>query len=505
MNSVTKKELVAFANQFFTDQNYVVLYKRKGEDKNIVKVEKPPITPVTTNEGKTSAFVKSIIEKELPAIQPAWIDYNKDIQKAKAGNAELLYIRNKENELFRLSYRFDMGSWNHKLLPIAAQYLQYLSTEQFTSEEISKQFYNLACSFNIQTAEDQTIISITGLGENFNKAVHLFEQVLKNCKPDARALDGLKTILLKTRANNKLNKGMIAAGLRSYAMYGPHNPFNYVLSDAEIQALKPEDLTNLLHSLFNYQHRITYYGPQTLAALSHQLQTLHPLPSAWTALPPAVKFERVQQTTNQVLFTNYDAVQSEIYWVKNLSAYDPKNEAIVNLFNSYFGGGMGSVVFSTIRESKALAYSTYAVVLTPDKKEDAFSLVAYVGSQADKMNDAITSMNGLLNELPRSEQGFENARTSLMKNIETDRITQDAVIASYLDAQRKGVDQDLRRENYSKYRTLTWNDIYQFHQQTLAKQSYTYCVIASDKKIDTNDLKKYGDLKVLSLEEIFGY
>jgi predicted Zn-dependent peptidase len=40
----------------------------------------------------------------------------------------------------------------------------------------------------------------------------------------------------------------------------------------------------------------------------------------------------------------------------------------VNLFNNYFGGGMGSVVFQTIRESKALAYSTYSYFSLPGKK-----------------------------------------------------------------------------------------------------------------------------------------
>jgi hypothetical protein len=114
-------------------------------------------------------------------------------------------------------------------------------------------------------------------------------------------------------------------------------------------------------------------------------------------------------------------------------------------------------------------------------------------------------MNELLNELPKAEQGFENARSSLMKNVETDRISQDAIITSFLNAERKGVDRDLRQTNYAQYSSLKLDDLYKFHQQTLAKQSYTYCVIASDQKINKEDLKKYGELKVLSLEELFGY
>ncbi|TDH19964.1 insulinase family protein [Segetibacter sp. 3557_3] len=505
MSRITKKELVAFANRFFTDNNYVVLYKRKGEDKSITKVEKPPITPVETNAGKSSPFVKAIIETPLPSLKPVFVDYNKDLQRGKVGNAEVLYVQNEDNSLFRLSYRFDMGSWNNKKLPLAAQYLQYLGTDKYTSEEISKQFYNLACNFNVFPGDEQTTITVSGLQENFDKAVSLFEELLKNCKPDEAALEGLKNLLTKARANNKLNKGAIASAMQSYAMYGPKNPYNYTLTDEELKNLKANDLTDLLHGLTNNQHRIGYYGPQPINQLTTNLQKLHSLPASWATNSDAVKFERVKQTANKVLFANYDAVQSEIFWVKNLSVYDPKNEAMINLFNSYFGGGMGSIVFSTIRESKALAYATNARVITPGKKDDYFSIVAYVGSQSDKMNDAVTSMNELLNELPRTEQSFENARTSLMKNIETDRITQDGIITSYLNAQRKGLDRDLRQENYALYSTLKLDDIYKFHQETLAKQPYTYCVVASDKRISMDDLKKYGELQVLNLEELFGY
>jgi predicted Zn-dependent peptidase len=272
-----------------------------------------------------------------------------------------------------------------------------------------------------------------------------------------------------------------------------------------VKALKAQDLTELLHSLTNYEHRVTYFGPQPLPALTAQLQKLHKVPANWTSNANAAKFKRIDQTSNKVLFTNYDAVQSEIYWVKNLEAYDAKNEALVNLFNNYFGNGMGSIVFQTIRESKALAYSTNARVVTPTKKDDNFSIVAYVGSQADKMNDAVAGMNELLNTLPRTDQNLENARQTLLKNTETGRIVDNAIIDSYLNSQRKGLDYDLRKDNYVKYSSLKMDDIYNFHQQKLAKQPYTYCIIASDKKINLEDLKKYGELQVVGLEELFGY
>jgi predicted Zn-dependent peptidase len=504
MSKVTKKELVDFANRFFGD-NYAVLYKRKGEDKSIVKVDKPPITPVETNAGKSSPFVKDFTEKPLPNIKPVFLDYSKDLQKGKLGNAEVLYVQNKDNDLFRLSYRFDMGSWNNKYLPIAASYVQFLGTDKYSAEEISKQFYNLACNFSVMPGNEETVITISGLQENFDKAVALFEDLMRNGKPDQAALTALIGRLQKARANAKLNKQAIAAALRSYAVYGANNPSNFVLSDEQIKSLKAEELTDVLHNLFNYEHKVLYYGPNSLPQLTATLAKTHTLPTAWTATPQAQKFNRTVQQQNQVLFADYDQVQAEIYWVKNMEDYDPKVEALVNMFNEYFGGGMGSIVFQTIRESKALAYSTNARVANPNKKDDKFSFTAYVGSQADKLNEAVAGMNELLTDVPKAEINFENARKSLMKDIETDRITKDGIINSYLLAQRKGVTTDLRKDNYAQYASLKLDDIYKYHHDKFSNQPYTYAIVASSKRVKEDDLQKYGEVKHVSLEELFGY
>jgi predicted Zn-dependent peptidase len=504
MSKLTKQDVVAFANHFFAD-NYVVLYKRKGEDKDVVKVDKPPITPVETNAGRQSEFVAKVNAMPSTPVKPRWLDFNKDIQKGKIGKAGLLYVQNKDNGLFRLYYRFDMGSWNNKLLPLAASYLSFLGTNKYSAEQISKEFYNIACNFSINAGSDITTVTISGLQENFDKAVSLFEHVIANCQPDENALTALRGRLLKSRANSKLDKAAIMNGLTNYAMFGSKNPFNYNLSEAEINSLKGAELVNLLHDLFNYRHTILYYGPKPMASLSLSLKSMHKMPAGFKTTPAAVKFERSQQTANQVLFADYDMVQSEVRWFRNASGYAPEKEAVVDLFNGYFGGGMGSVVFQTIRESKALAYSTYAYYNKPAKKEDPFSVVAYVGCQADKMKDAVKGMNELLNNLPRSDKAFSTAKTSIKKDMETERITNDGILFSYLAAQRKGLNYDIRKKQYEAINNLGFADIQKFHRQELANKPYTYCVVASEKTVSEEELKNIGEVKKLSLEEIFGY
>jgi predicted Zn-dependent peptidase len=421
------------------------------------------------------------------------------------GPAEVLYVQNKDNSLFRLRYRYDMGTWNDKKLSLAAQYLQFLSTDKMSAEDITKAFYKIACSFNVSASTEFTTVTIEGLQENFGKAVQLFEDVLKNCKGDEDALKSLKARLIKSRTDSKANKGAIMSGLANYARFGSNNPFNYTMSDAELNGTTSAELVDILHNLNSYTHKILYYGPQPLAAFTAGLKTMHVIPAALKAAPAAVKINFADQAKNQVLFADYNMVQSEIRGVRNTAPYSADKEPVIDIFNHYFGGGMGALVFQTIRESKALAYSTFAFYAKPDKKEDPFYTLAYVGCQADKFNESIVAMNELLNELPKVDENIKYAREGIKKDIETERITQDGIIFNYLAAQRKGLNEDIRKKTYTAVDKIGYNELKQFHTEYIANKPYTYCIVASEKKLSEDDMKKYGEVKKLGLEEIFGY
>ncbi|KXK40817.1 MAG: peptidase M16 domain-containing protein [Bacteroidetes bacterium OLB9] len=146
LSKITKAEVVAFANKYLGN-NYVAILKRQGENPDTKKIEKPAITPVETNADKQSPFVKMI--EEMPSIpsDPVFLDYDKDIQKANIGNAMVLYVPNKDNTLYNLSYRYKIGSHNDLKLPLAVQYIQFLGTDQKSAEQISKEFYKIASTF----------------------------------------------------------------------------------------------------------------------------------------------------------------------------------------------------------------------------------------------------------------------------------------------------------------------------------------------------------------------
>lgn len=504
LSKIKKEDIVAFANKYL-GENYVAILKRKGESPAANKIVKPIITPVETNADKQSSFVKMV--NEMPSIpaQPVFLDFNKDIQKSKIGKAEVLYVANKDNDIFRLKYRYKIGALNNLKQSIAAQYVQFLGTDKMTAEQISKEFYKIACSFNVGTGEEYTTVSIEGLQENFEKATALYEEIIKGIKADDNALKALKARIAKSRKDAKANKGAILQGLTSYAQYGSKNKFNNVLSDKEIEALTAQELVDIIKNLNNYEQTVVYYGPQPLASLTAKLKTIHTIPATFTATPSAKEFKQVAQTSNQVLFTDYDMVQAETRWIRNTDSYDGNKTTVVNVFNNYFGGGMGSLVFQTIRESKALAYSTYGYYVEPQKKDQLYSVLGYVGSQADKFNEATTAMNELLTKMPELPVNLELAKSGVKKDIQTERITQDNIIFTYLANKQLGETTDVRKKVYNTVDGITMQDLQNFHKNYLSGKTYTYAIVASEKRVSMEDMKKLGEVKKITLEELFGY
>ena len=231
----------------------------------------------------------------------------------------------------------------------------------------------------------------------------------------------------------------------------------------------------------------------------------HTVPSTLLPYPPAKKFVELPLDKNQVFFTDYDMVQSELLMTAKGDVFDASLAPESNLFNQYFGSGLSSIVFQEIRESKALAYSAYSFFTMPNKKEDSHYVRAYIGAQVDKLPEATAAMQDLMNEMPRSNLQFASARDAAMKQIETSRTKPSSVFWSYLRAQERGLDYDLNREVYSSLQTMTFDDLQTFFNNNIKGKTYSYSVIGAKDLVDKEVLGKLGEYRELSLEELFGY
>jgi len=506
ISKITKQELVDFVTNNFNADNYAVAYKRTGEDKSIIKVEKPAITPVELDRDNASPFVKDL-EKTVPeGIQPKFLDYEKDITRVSLkSKIQLLYNKNIENKLFELYYKFDFGSNNDKMFPVAVRYIPYLSTVDMTAAQVKQELYKLGCSFNVFCDNENIWVSLSGLSDNFEKAVQLFEKVLSNPVVEEPVLKSLVADIIKERNDNKLQKRLILnRGMSNYARYGPLNPFSNVFSNADLNAIISNDIKKVILTLPKFEHKILYYGPAEAENIKTTLNTFHNVPE--TLAPPPAPIQFVEKDLDRTVYVvDYDMKQAEIVMLSNGISYSREDVPVIYLYNTYFGGGMSSVLFQDLRESRALAYSTYSRYNQPNKLSKKYYNLSYIGSQADKLSDAMKGLSSLLDEMPKAEGSFSSAKDMILQEMRTQRITKSEIIFNYLEARDLENRTDIRKDIFEKVQNYTFEDVRAFQEKNIRNKPRTILVLGKKGELDMKVLEQYGTVKFLTLQDVFGY
>jgi zinc protease len=501
LDKITKDQLVKFANENYKD-NYVVVYKRKGIDKNIVKVPKPKITPVNLNRTDQSAFFTEFLKSKPGKIKPVFVDFEKEMQKKELRpGIDLFYIQNKSNDLFDLYYIVDMGKSNNKKLELAVRYLPFVGTDKYTPAQLKQEFYKLGVSFNVYTGDERSYVFVSGLNESFDRAAALMEHLLTHAKADSSSYVKFIDGILKERSDDKMNKGYILQmAMKNYAQYGKNSAFTDILQEKEMRAQDPRELMDLVKSLGTYKHRIVYYGKSDLPAVSEVIMKEHPLPDHPLEYSPLTKYPELDFNSNKVYFVDYDMIQTNFLLVSKTGMFNPDFLPYTNLYNSYYG----NIVFQEVREAQGLAYAAAAWIETPDKKDRSFYSVSFVGTQADKLKEATSTVQGLMVKMKDDERQFGLAKEQILNGIETERITKTNIFWTYLNNLDKGILTDNRKDIYESVPKLGFADLENFIKKNNSGH-YTLLVIGKRSAIDQTLLKKLGIYKELSLEEVFNY
>ncbi|MDR0683495.1 MAG: insulinase family protein [Dysgonamonadaceae bacterium] len=505
MAKITKAEVVAFANNFFKD-NYVTVYKRTGENKNKTVVEKPHITPVKVNRDKASSFATDLLAMKPEPIQPVFLDFNEVIKKKNIKDGiDFYYTPNTTNNIYSLNQYCNISEVTDKKLALAFQYLPYLGTSKYSPEELKKEMYKLAMSFDLESTSERSYVNVYGLNETMDKSLALVQELLNDAVVNQEAYDNLVNDILKERANQKLNKTVILnRGLLNYLKYGPKSAFTDIISEEELRAINPQELIDILKQFSAYEHGFFYYGPDSEASVFDLLKGLK-TPEPLKPVPVKVQYPELPMDKPVVYFTNYDMVQTEIIFLAKDEIFDPENLPYVEMFNSYYGGGMNSIVFQEIREARALAYSAYSYVSNPRRKGESNYIAAYVGTQSDKMVNAMDAFRELLKNMPSSEKAFEISKETVLNNMRSERITKSGIFWTYMYLKDLGIDYDYRKPVYETIQKLTLNDVQNYFDNHVKPAKYSVILVGKKSNIDFNYLNKIAPVKELSLKEVFAY
>ena len=497
---ITKEDVVKFAQDFFKD-NYVLIKKAKGTNKNLIRVDNPGITPVKINREAQSEFLTEILNEKSTDIQPEFINYQEEIQEFLVKDKKVSFVKNRYNDIAQVHLIYNMGTDNDKELSLAIDVLQFLGTEKFLPYQLKEEFYKIGISYDFITNADNFRISLSGLEENVAKGLDLMKHWITSVKPEMEVYEGVVQLILESREVNKNDKNKIMTALVQYAKFGEFSRFSDVISEERLSEIKVDELTDKIKNLIRFPYEIFFYGKDfdgfKKNAENYIEESIFEIPEARNYPEP--------ETENNVYFIDYDMVQVEMCKVGRAGLVSVSNFGKINVFNEYFGRGLSSVVFQELRESKSLAYSAYVSYNNASEIGKHNYVVTYIGTQANKINLAIDAMDGLMQEMPKIELQFENAKNSALKQIATTRIKRTNIFFNYFNLRKLNIDSDVRKEVYSEIETLTINDLDRFYNSEIKPVKYNVVLIGKRENLNFEAVKGLGDLQELTLENIFGY
>ncbi|MDE6655212.1 MAG: insulinase family protein, partial [Muribaculaceae bacterium] len=413
---------------------------------------------------------------------------------------------NTTNDIFTLTFVYDFGTLNDPELALLGSYFPLLGTPKMTNDEISQKFYDIACSYRLSIGGNRSYVTISGLSENMPEALALVEDIMNNAKADKEVYGKVAEQLIKDRNDSKLNQSQNFGKLQRYVIYGPQQVKRTTLTNEQITGTDAKALTDKLAGFNGMEHSVIYYGPMDQNTFTSALNKGHRTPSKLTKAPERVTLAAQQPQETTFFIAPYDAKQLYmIEYANDGTVFDPQNENIRKIYNEYFGGGMNSIVFQEMREARSLAYSAGAYQGRPDYKGKPYMYLATIATQNDKMEDAISGFEEIIEEMPLSESAFGLAKQSLDSRLRTERVIKDAVAWQLLDNRDMGIEGDMRQSLFEALPALSLDDVAKYQQERVKGRKYYIGILGNPDDLDLEALEKRGRVVLLSTEDIFCY
>lgn len=503
IKNLTKEDIVAVANKYFTENRTILRSSMGFPEKD--KVEKPNWKAVDVkNTELKSEFAKQIEAQEVAEVQPQVIEFGKDVIIEKANDAFTMYSsKNPYNNIFNMTITYHHGLIDNPDLDNAINLWSVLGTESKSFEELELELQKMGASIYVNAGNGATVLTISGFEENLDKILAICEDKVFNAKYDASKLNILIDADKMNRKTDKTSPATWSGALNQYVLYGENSSY---LNNTDIEKWAKrsgEEILNDFKEIFNYCGDITFNGnldtKEVIASLnSHNL-----------IKNDAIKAEKKinvpqEQSKNIVYFAhNKKFRQSNIRMYVPGEKLNEQEQALSNVFNKYFGTDMYSIVFQEIRELRSLGYTAYSYYNYDYLNRYPGYQFAYVGTQSDKTNEAVDAMRALIVDMPEKMEKFDTSKEALIMSRAADYIMPGNMPSSVKSWIEMGYDHDPRIETTNYIKETSYDDIEKFYQDKVQDRPIVIMIVGNKKDVDMKALEKYGEVRMVKFDEIY--
>ena len=460
---------------------------------------KPNIKPLDPVKNAKTEYAEQFQKLPKGELKQTFNDFN-DVKLSSLGeNVTLHYTPNTKNDIFTLILRYGVGEHEMPLLPYAAMLMEnagIMGNPAIEGKDFDQQIAQLGAAVSYGCNDSYFYISISGEDENMNKIMNLVNRQLLMPYLEQKQLDAVKGNEFFSRYSRQKRTAVQKSALMQYALYGKKSSFLDEVKFIDIWNMDGVQVQRLIASARTYALDVFYCGTLPEEKLVPEL----PLTEGMQPSKSPFVQDRVTYDKPTVLFLpNSNVQQADLYFYINGRPYDIASDVASDAFNQYMSGGFTGIIMNEIRVKRSMAYSAYGVNATPELPGKDCYFIGYVGTQSDKVNDAISVYMDILTDMPKDSTQLVALKAALKQAAQTAKPSMRSKAATYEYWQRLGYNDDPSKVNAAAIDALTFNDIEKFYEENIKGKPVTIILMGDPKKIDVKAIEKKLGCKVTKL------
>ena len=508
VSRLTKDEVMKIANKYFSAPSKTFEIDEGTPKKD--KLAKPKIKPLDSGLGK-SEYYKEFANIPAGKLIPRFVDLT-DIDKDRfAENVYVFVTPNPKNDIFTLRLKYGVGKYQLPLLEYAVEMMNIAGTKGnpgMTAGEFRSKLARLGGKCTYSCNDNYVIVDIEGAEQNMKEIVSLVNLHMLlpnfNSENDAMLYNVIGQVYSSRQVERK-NTDIVADAAQNYVVYGDNSPYLRRTPLSDILELQPSKLEAEWQRALECELEIHYAGK--LPADSVKSALYGHVRMSDNAIPSNSPIERPRTAFSQnELYFLPDATmqQAKIFLFIEGKPYNVNEAVQYDAFNEYFGGGFSGLVLNEIREKRSMAYTAYGAYITPPIQGRNTRFIGYVGTQSDKVIDALNVYCNLLDSMPQNGENIESIRTILNQSLLSHHPTFRTKSQKMTDWMRLGYQIDPATLQIRQVQKLKFEDIVEFYQSHIKGQPVKILVMGDPKLIDQKALKaRFGKVNKLTSYKLF--
>lgn len=509
LDALTKKDISDVARKYLT-KNFLEIKKKTGRYKKD-KLAKPPYDPISApNSHAKSPFAKKLETISVQELPLRTLDIKKDMESTSlnpSGLANLYRVENPVNDLFTLELIHFRSRYTHPLTRYLSMYLELVGCQKYSADELNAKLQAIGATISFETKENFFLINVTGFDRYFHETVELLHDFLYAPLEEPKKMS--KLIQAKEISDKALRKdpNAISNRLMDFVMYGERASFFRSLKLSDLKRLNPTSLLEELRYVLHTELDVHYTGKLAIDEVRDALMASLDTESIGTPWSKYLHLEANPSKEKHIHFLHdSNATQAIVRAYLPIEGYPDDDEiAALRLYNQYCGGGMGSLLFQEIREYRSLAYGVSSSLNLPsyDQRNDLRShYTFFVGTQADKLQEAITILDKLVHQVPDDTRRYDFAQEAMKSSIYNFYPffrMRSRTLASYI---RQGLPKDLSLLLLDELSSMSLQKLIDVHSRFIAQQPMIFTVVGDRKKIDLDSLSTIAPVREYKLKDL---